>query len=155
MRTSRLTRALQTHDRELYCAKDKNGVMGVYRRGHRWVTDRLGSSVIGVLTFSPHFIFALTDNWRTNGKPVDWGIEPVLARIKALDLWNRDIASEVIEQNEKIDESNKRDLSNSIESFCYEFRDHFKRAFGDTRIANMDKTDRRKKDELKLKQKGF
>ena len=155
-RAIKITRELKRYDRELYCGENKEGILCVFRRGYNYLKYDLGNDETLIApSFSPHFVFALTDNWRTNGKPKDWGLEPLLARIRALDIWQRDIVSEILEQNDKDDLSRKRDQANSMESFLYDFRSQFKKTFSNVNTANMSKKDRRAKDELNLKMKGY
>lgn len=141
MREGRITKELQKHDRKLYCSRNNDGVMCVYRKSKRYERFDLGEKEHLLYSIpSPHFIFALTDNWKSNGRPVDWGLEVISARIKAMDLWSRDVASELIKEYEKDAETSSRDAQNSMESFLYDFRNQFKKTFSDTRVANMDKT---------------
>ena len=96
-------------------------------------------------TSPPYYVFSLTDNWQLTGKPVEWGAEPILARLKAMDLWNSGVGlEEAIAHNEQVDLSKERARKNSIESFLYEFRSQFHKTFSDVNTANMKKIDRRK-----------
>lgn len=96
-------------------------------------------------TSPPYYVFSLTDNWTLTGKPVEWGSEPILARLKAMDLWNSGVGlEEVLEHNEQVDLSRERARKNNIESFLYEFRSQFSKTFSDVNTANMKKIDRRK-----------
>ena len=141
MRELRITRELQKHDRELYCSRNADGTMCVYRKSKRYESFDLGDNEYLLYSrHSPHFIFALTDNWKTTGRPADWGLEVISARIKAMDLWHRNIVDEWIKDDEKERETSEKDARNNMESFLYDFRSEFKKTFSDTRVANMDKT---------------
>jgi hypothetical protein len=85
-------------------------------------------------------VFSLTDNWSITGEPVDWGIEVIMARIKACDMWNRGFANIIEEMDKealKADESKERSRHNTVESFLYDFRDAFKESTKHINTANM------------------
>lgn len=138
-RAERITEMLKLHDSMLYCERNKEGKLCVYRKGTRWEHYQIGDIEYAFARPAPHFIFAITDNWKTTGVPVEWGLLPILNRIKAIDLWNRDLAEEVIQQTEKQNESAQRDLANSTESFLKDFRRQFARATNDINTSNLDK----------------
>lgn len=140
-----ITREVKTHDSKLYCARNTEGMLCIYRKSFRYESYQLeDSSWLTVSRPAPHFIFALSDNWNSNGKPVEWGVLPILARLKALDLWNRDIVGEMEDQYEKEEKSNLRTLRNNTESFLLDFRKQFARATNDVRVANLEKKDSRR-----------
>lgn len=115
-RVNEMTRALRSHDSCLYAQETKPGRVDIYRK------SRFGGH-------PPNFIMALTDNWQADGRPVPWGIEVVLNRIKAHDLWRDDTFIERwIEDHDKSEKSRERAFHNSVESFMYDFRDHFRKA---------------------------
>jgi len=75
------------------------------------------------------YVFSLTDTWTINGEPRDWGIDPVLNRLRAHDLaHNPDLFKQLEQSQEKREKSKRRDFSNSVESFMYDFRDQFAKA---------------------------
>jgi len=83
-------------------------------------------------------VMALTDTWGVRGNPVPLGAEVVLNRLKAIDLSrNENIFKDLEIQDEKREESKQRDLSNSIESFLYDYRDQFKKTFNDVNTSNL------------------
>lgn len=144
-RAERITKAIQDHDRQLF-AKREDDKIYIFRNWKRyepvWLDD---SSYVLHARPDRHLIFALTDTWNVHGKAVDWGIEPIMARLKAIDLWGRaDFMNEYLKERERIQESKQRDFRNSVESFMYEFRDSFKEATKDINTANLNKLDRRK-----------
>lgn len=126
-RTESITRAVKQYDRELYAQETKPGRTDIYRR-----------SVLGVSP--PHFLFSLTDNWKPDGRPVEYGVEVVMLRIKAHDLWRDDTFIEnYIARCESDKESEDRARRNDIESFLYDFRRQFQRATNDINTANLSK----------------
>lgn len=146
MREDKITRAIKFHDRELYCARNKQDIMCIYREIISYEKYFLGEKEWLLFSkSSPYFVFALTHNWKTNGRPVDWGIEPIMARLKAMDLWRRDVAEDLIREYEKDEASLVRDRDNSMESFLYEFRDQFKKTFSDVNTSNLSKINNKEK----------
>lgn len=148
-RLERITSEVQRHDSKLYCARNKEGMPCIFREGFRYENYRLDDgSWIRFSRPSPHFIFALSDNWKPNGVHVDWGIEPIMKRLRDMDLWNRDILKDYTEHNEKIEKSEERSRQSKTEDFLREIRPSFAKATNDIRVANMDmKKDLRRKKE--------
>lgn len=130
-----LTKHLRAHDSLLYATSHKEGRIDVYRK------SSLSSS-------PPHLVFPLTENWTLNSRPVEWGIEVILARINAHDLWRDDCFLESIsEANDKVDEGKERDRRNNTEAFLYDFKSQFARATNDVNTSCLDKFDRRREKE--------
>lgn len=112
----------------LFIQETKPGRFDVYRR------SSLGDSL-------PNFIFSLTDSWQPTGIPVEYGIDVVVNRIKAGDLWRDDqFVENWIAQHEKDVESKDRARNNSIESFLYDFRKQFQRATDSVNTSGMKNT---------------
>jgi hypothetical protein len=139
----------------LYCDVLSSGIPAIFRRTYRAEVHDLDGDSLVVLKDAPHFVFALSDNWSANGKPVDWGLEPIMARLKAMDIWGRQsIVDELINEYEKASESKDKDRQNNIESFLYEMHSKVKKSWSDINTSTLSKKDRRRDDEKKLKFKG-
>jgi hypothetical protein len=88
----------------------------------------------------PHYICSLTDTWGPKGKPVEWGVEVILQRLKAHDLWRDDTFVErFLAEQVKEDESKQRDVRNSLEGFLEEMHSSFKKATSDINTSLMNK----------------
>lgn len=143
--SNRITKAVKRYDYLLFCKRNIEGKQCIYRQGKLLESYMLDDSkVLYNVKSTPNFIFALTHNWKESGYTVDWGIEPILARLKAIDLWKRDLADECEKNEEKHIESLARERKNTTESFLYEFRDKFKKTFSDVNTANMNKKIKKK-----------
>lgn len=142
-RTERITRAIQAHDSKLYCAM-QNGIRCVFRDARRdEVFEIDGVTVINVKP-APHLIFPLTDNFRMTGRPVDWGLEPIMQKLRESDSWSRDVVGDVLKQEEKSYESKERARDNLIEDFARDARPVIAKATSDVLVHNMPKIDRRR-----------
>ena len=150
-RLTKVTKAVTAHDRDLYASRDAKGVIHIYRRGYRYLPFDLDGQTLLVSCPNPFRVFSLTDNWTISGKPVEWGIEPIIARLKAIDIWNRpEILNQPFDQDLQDEKSLKRDLRNTAESFFKENRREFARAFNDINTSSIDKTDPRRTYERKI-----
>jgi hypothetical protein len=133
-RETTITKALREYKRELYCSRDKFGKRHIYQKSPmKWEPDR--------------HVCSLTHNWSPNGEPVDWGIEPIKARIKAIDLCadgGHEFWREILKSYERQEESKERDRKNTIESNLYELHSEFKKAFKDVNTGSMAKLDKRR-----------
>lgn len=138
-RAMQVNRAVKRHDPELY-ALNKDGVIHVFRYSRRFESHRLDDeSYITWSREAPHYILSLTHNWKMAGRPVDWGILPLQAKLKAMDLWNRDIAGDLEKDYIKDQEGSERDLRNNIEAFLYDYRREFAKATDGINTGNLDK----------------
>lgn len=150
-RARRITAAVQTHDPLLY-AKDDGKAIRIYRKQKEWRRESLNNyTPIWTFVRNDHLVMSLTDTWGVTGKPVDWGIEPVLARIKALDLWGNDnLANQFFVEEEKHEKSKERDFKNNVESFLYDFRSTFAKGTNDINTSLLSKIDKRRIGDKKL-----
>lgn len=151
-RVGTLNRYLKAYDSELYCEWGlPKGVMGNLLK-----TSNEPFPAIYVLRrnrqkpHEPHFIFALTDDWTWRSPAREWGIEVVLNRLKAMDLWKDEtVVDRFMQQTEKNEESEKRQVRNSIEDFLYDFRKDFAKATNHINTSSLAKTDKRRMGDLK------
>ena len=150
-RARRITRALQTYDSLLY-AKNDCGTIRIYRKFKEVRREALNIyTPIFAVVRNDHLVMSLTDTWGSRGKPVDWGIEPIMARIKALDLWNSDnLSTKFFVDEDKEEISKRRDFRNNLESFLYDFRSQFARATNDVNTSLLSKFDKRRIVDKKL-----
>ncbi len=126
-RVADISRALKQHDSCLYAQETKPGRIDVYRK------SQFGGH-------PPNLVFSLTENWLVTGRPVPWGIDVVLNRLKAHDLWRDDrFVERLIEDQEKEEESKTRDFRNNVESFLYDFRRQFQKATNDINTSTLNK----------------
>lgn len=152
-RERELSAYVQKYDQKLFCKKIQEGKLAIFRESHYWETFALNEQdTINVLRLTPHFVFALTDNWKKDGEAVPWGKDKIWERLHKVDLWKRDIVGEMEKQEDKRAESLERDRQNQTEAFLHDFHGQFKKTFSDTRVANFEKKDLRRTNEKRIKQ---
>lgn len=130
-----LTRQLKEHDRELYAKRRADGVILICRKNRNIFSGQT----------TDHLIFALTDDFSSKGKPVEWGVEPILAHLKAMDGWNRDVVEDWISEEEKSKEMQDKQRQSKNEDFARDFRRQFARAFNDVNTSTLEKIDNRRR----------
>jgi len=142
-RVGSLTRALWEHDKDLFARKD-GYIVNIYRKNKRFFRGAVNESNFYVLQDSPDYVFSLTDTWTHKGIPIEWGIEVVLARVKAMDIWNHDTLFKEMEvENEKVDASTRRNFRNNLEGFLGDFRSQFAKATNDINTGTLNKKELR------------
>ena len=143
---SRITKHLKGLDSKLYAVKDeRSNVIHVYREGTRLEHfEHNGVKYVYPRT-SPHFILALTDTWTANGRPVEWGIEPLMQRMADIDSWNRGrTVDELIARYEKRDAEKDRDRVNMHEAWLRDNRSVFKKAFNEINTSSLNVKEKEK-----------
>ncbi len=121
-RAHQITKAIQGYDSMLYAKKGYQDRIDIFRKTFRYEPYEVDGTTIHHLIEEPYRVFCLTDTWNASGRPVEWGVEPILAKLRASDLWKRDIGSEIHAHNEKIDASMDRSMKNNIEAFVKDTR---------------------------------
>lgn len=143
-----LNRALKSYDRYLYAERSSdNELIGVYRKSVRWDTYDWYGDKLSVLRPSPDPVMFLTTTWNIHGFPVDWGIEPVMAKLREYDCWNHDNLEEVIASNQTLKQNKDRSFRNELKAVAADCRRDFAKAVNDINTSTIEMVDsRRKKD---------
>lgn len=149
-RAERVTKFIKLHDSKLSAERNSEGNLCIYREGSRVEWFDLEGTSIGFVRSTPHLIMALTHNWHVLGRPVEWGLDVILQRLQAIDLWNRDLAGECEQQDVKRKERIARDASSKHEDFLREFKRPFAETFKDINVASLKKIDKRRTMENKI-----
>lgn len=138
-RTKLLTRHLRGYDRKLYAVRVSNGCIHVYRESTGFYPFEYDGISFLASYSSPNFILALTDDWTIRGRPVEWGVEPLMRRIQEIDCWRDDrIGEKLLQSYSKSEETKQKDLRNKNEAFFADQRSEFKKAFKDINVSHMD-----------------
>ncbi len=151
-RAHQITKAVQGYDRELYARNGYGDRIDIFRQVYRYETYDMGEFKLTRSIEEPYRVISLTDSWTPWGTPVEWGIEPILAKLQSIDLWKRDVGGEVIASNEKRKASQDRSRKNDLEGFLSDNHRVFAKAFDGVNTSTLDKrVDRRYRDDKKLK----
>lgn len=138
-RVKSLTRALKEHDRDLFAERAPNGRIDVYRKCYEWDNYSYEGKSLRVLVKRPHIIISLTEDWRPESTPVNWGIEPVLLKLKMSDGWNRDIYSMLLANRERDEKTRARSRQNEFRALAADARRDFAKATNDFNVSTLDK----------------
>lgn len=134
---------LKAYDGDLLCKRDPNGVLHVMRIRPRIV----GSFDYEGTTFHysapvEDYIISLTDNWGMDGKPVDWGLEPLLRKFRQMDSWRDDTGlDKFAKSRERFAEDKKRMDRNDLRAAAADCRRDFAKSTNDIviRQQSLDK----------------
>lgn len=128
-----VSRAVKEYKRELYCKWDI-GKLHIFQKSPYWPSpDR--------------YVCSLTHNWKIGGEPVEWGVEAIKVKLKAMDMASdggQEFISEVLASYEKDYVSKQRDRKNTMESFLYDYRSEFAKATNHINTGTLEKTDKRR-----------
>jgi hypothetical protein len=138
-RAEQVTDFIKRFDRQLYCEKGRDGKLRVFRKDQRIESYDVDGITILFTRPAPYLVFALTEDWTLNTAAIDWGLEPILARLKACDLWARDLATESIKSIEHANKSRERAVDNHIESYLIENRREFARRTNDINTSTLNR----------------
>lgn len=148
-RARRVSDTVRAYDQMLFAKEEiVNGksIISIFRKCKEWRKEALSYGVyVDVLFENPYRVMSLTDTWGIRGNKVDWGLIPIVERLRALDLWNSGPGiQEMFAQHEKEKKSSERKKRNDIESFLYDFHSSFAEATKDINTSNMNKIDKRR-----------
>jgi hypothetical protein len=153
-RAKHLTRILQDYDRELI-AVFRYGRIDIMRKCFRMVAYDVDGCTLLAPVRNDWYVMSLTHDWHKEGRPVDWGVEPLLHKLTSIDLHRRDLAEESIKAYEKNSEAKDRALDNNLEAFWKDNRRAWAKNFEQVNRSNVTQTDRRYRDEKNKKMKGL
>lgn len=136
----RMTKEIKKYDKDLILLRDDHGRLSLWREVNQVEYFDLDGISFGYSYPKKQLVFHMTNNFSASGKPVEWGLVPVLNRLRAMDLKSRpEWFEEFMNLEEKEAKSKERDFENTVESFMYEFRDSVKKTFSDTNTSLMNK----------------
>ena len=122
-REYRLTEVVKKYDPKLFVKRGDDQKLHLIRDRIRWNTFYYNDVCYRYSQSDPFQIMSLTDDWSANGQAVDWGIEPLMARIREIDSQR---SSEIIDRinlaHELREESKARDFDRMTEDFTKELK---------------------------------
>lgn len=144
---NRLNQEVKKHDRRLFVIKTASGMKQIWRQADKWdaadTIDEYDKSSIPI-----QLILSLTDTWGANGKPVEWGIEPVIHKLLSMDAWTQvDMLEKMRKGREQEKEDKDRARRNELRAYVADNRREFAKATNHINTSTLAKVDnRRKKD---------
>lgn len=142
-----ISRLLKRYDSDLYPKRFDDGALGIMRKKWRW--DFIWSpGASGRLWFTfrdDHLVLPITDNWQEWGKPVDWGIEPILQKIQQLDGWRDDEDYDrFVKDRENRKADKQRAHRNEMRALAADCRREFAHATNEINTSTLEKIDKRR-----------
>lgn len=151
-RLERITKEVKKYDRHLYCALDHRKRPTIYRKSFRCVSFMYNDCVITHQIPDDYNVMTLTHDWSQGGQVVDWGLEPIMQRLRAIDCWQSDSEINQFEKlNEEYEAKKNRHLTSKTEDIAREMAPVFKKTFSDVNTASMAKLDNRRNRDKKTK----
>lgn len=139
-----ITSFVKRHDPELYCEKNGDGKLCVYRKGFKVESYDVHGTLVHFVRPAPYMVLSLTTDWGVNSEPCDRGLLPILHRLNEIDLWNRDLVKEISETYDRDAKSRERAVDNQIESYLIDHRREFASVTNDILTHSVDKTENRR-----------
>jgi hypothetical protein len=140
----RLNQELRRYDRSLFAQKQGSGMIQVWRKADKWSASDL--SYDETQSSNPmHFVLALTHNWTVSGQCVDWGLEPVMARIHEMDLWSKQsFLDDLRKQRDRAKAIREQSNRNEIRARASDMRKEFAEATNEINTSTLEKVDSRR-----------
>jgi len=130
-RASRLTQFLRQYDKALYVLK-AGTMLQIWRR--EWPLVR-GLTPVSARPLE-QFILAVTDDWTLGGKPVEWGIEPILDQLKFMDSWRDDsYYDRMMRYRENEEKLKQRSKKNNLRALAMDSRRDIAKASEELRFG--------------------
>lgn len=135
-------RSVRNHDPLLFVKRDNAGTCHLYRK--KKVVDHFKYGDITYAHFKEvdDYIISLTDNWWHDGKPVEWGLEPLMRKIHQMDSWtNVNGFENFVKSRERAEQDKERMKRNEIRAHAADLRKDFAKATNDivVRQETLDK----------------
>lgn len=144
-RLKRIDCELKKYDRCLYAVRSGSGMLQVHRKAEHWSAADFVTTPTAESPY-PQLILCLTDTWKYEGKPVEWGLEPLMREIRSRDGWAQALSFEqMLKNRENAERMKKESLQREMRARAYDVRRDFARATNDINTSTLEKVDRRRK----------
>ena len=144
-RLRRINEVVKQFDRNLF-AYDSSGKVLIMRQASRLEASDFNQSAPDLARMNPQLIFALTDSWKVDGNPVEWGLEPIVDQLKQRDSWAQaDLFRNMVKKREQDESDKQRANRNELRAQAADLRRDFARATNDINTSTVEKVDRRRK----------
>lgn len=123
---------LSNYDPALSAERDAQGVIRVFRKAPIMKYFEYKGMRFGALSDQKQHIISLTEDWTMTAKPVEWGIEPLMRKISALDAWRDDSGYEnFVKRRQRAEADEARMKRNDIRALAADMRTDFAKATND------------------------
>lgn len=132
-RASRLQKELRSYDPQLFVVKASNGMLQVWRKPD---SLNLANLYADERPKSAQLILPITDDWTLKGRPVEWGIDPILRKISSMDAWRDDSGyDKFVKRREQAEQERVRVRSNENRARANDLRKDIARVTNDYRMG--------------------
>lgn len=136
-RLDRINEEVRKYDSRLYAVRGYQGATQIRRKMERetfpgFSEDEAAESSPVVL------VLALTDTWKASGRPVDWGLEPLMAQVRSMDSWSQgNFLDSMRRARERKEEDRKQSLRNEVRARAADLRKDFAKATNEINTAGL------------------
>jgi hypothetical protein len=135
---------LKRYDSDLFPRRYLDGTLGIMRKRRDYDFYRFNQEKF-VLWFARDWedlVLPCTDNWIETGRPVDWGIEPILSQIQKSDAWRDDgDYDRFVKSRDQIKQNKQIAFKNNVRALAADCRKEFAKATNDINTSSLDKGD--------------
>lgn len=144
-RVMRINEVVKQYDRKLF-ARASAGKVLILRRGDRLEASDYNQREPELARLNPQLILALTHNWKVDGLPVEWGLEPLMLQLRSMDSWaDPDMYRNMVKKRELEASEKERANRNDLRARAADMRQDFARATNEINTSSLAKLDRRRK----------
>lgn len=144
-RLKRLNQHIRAYDSDLYAHRTDQGMIQVMRKSVRWDAFEWDGLTVQYLKPQHQPVLPLTERWNYQSQPCEWGIEPILERLKFMDGWRDDTYWEEMKKNRESDKENRsRAQRNELRAAAADCRRDFAKAVNDINTSALEKVDSRR-----------
>lgn len=131
-RVRSIGRLVREYDSKLLARRDAKGVIHIYRKKQRADTfDYEGQSYVHTYNVDD-YVISLTDTWIHDGRPVEWGLEPLWQKFCQMDSWRDDTGfAKFCESRERYERDRERQSRNTLRAQAADARRDFAKATND------------------------
>lgn len=141
----RINRHLKLYDKSLYSYRNFHGKVLIMRKADRLEASDYGQDDIDLAELRPQYLFALTTDWNVHSPAVEWGIEPLMQKLKSMDVWRDDQwVKNRRRDNERVNADQKRIRRNELKATAADMRRDFAKATNDINTSTLEKVENRR-----------
>jgi hypothetical protein len=134
-RVRTLTKYAKEYDGDLFFKRDSNGVIHLFRNKRRLKHFTYQTQAYSYTVDDEQHIFSLTIDWKPESRGVEWGIDPVMRKITAMDNWRDDRGyDEFCKRRDAANLAKRKQFKEHIRAGAEDMRSAFAKATNDITI---------------------